>query len=75
MLVEVGHGRHEPAFSGLLEINFRRIGVHDRGELVAGLQIFAFRWFRTVGIRSKACHGVTTTGILIQPLGGVQPIL
>ena len=75
MLVEVGHGRHEPTLGRLLEVDLRGIGIHDRGEFVTGLQVLALCGFRAVGIGGKACHRVTAAGILIQPVGGIQPIL
>ena len=74
MLVEIGHRGHEPTLGCLLEVDLRGIWIHDRGEFVAGLQIFALCGFRTIGIGGEACHGVTATGIFIQPLRSVQPV-
>ena len=42
MLVEVGHGGHEPAFDGLLHIDLRGVGIDDGCQLVGGLQIGRF---------------------------------
>ena len=39
MLVEIGHGWHEPAFDSLLEVELGAIRVYHGGELVRGLKI------------------------------------
>ena len=61
-LVQVGHGRNEPAVNRFLHINLRSIRIFHRSKLIAGLL-------------EASTRRITATLRLLQPIGQVQPVV